>query len=297
MSNQLTHYGVKGMKWGVRRYQDKSGRLTSAGKKRYSKNGADKSSSETNSRKGTGKSAESFIKSKSKMPVDAKVAGAGEELVTYLVAYAAIYGIMYASARAQAKSFTKKKMDELESMKDNRTIKDLNSAPKLSKPIAASESMKVTNPDFPSEGTTQNCTFCTTAMVMREKGFNVRANKTPTPWPSKELFNKTFNSPTIRTNKCKTGKDLTDTLAQNGEGSYGNLGVNWKNGGGHSVFWKVENGKVRIYDGQSGEEYTSSPSMISKFHNAIVPQNSYYNRLDNCEPTEYALALVESDEK
>lgn len=32
--NELIHFGVKGMKWGVRRYQKKDGSLTSAGKKR-----------------------------------------------------------------------------------------------------------------------------------------------------------------------------------------------------------------------------------------------------------------------
>lgn len=32
---ELYHHGVKGMKWGVRRYQNKDGSLTPAGKKRY----------------------------------------------------------------------------------------------------------------------------------------------------------------------------------------------------------------------------------------------------------------------
>ena len=32
--NELMHYGVLGMKWGVRRYQNRDGTLTSSGKKK-----------------------------------------------------------------------------------------------------------------------------------------------------------------------------------------------------------------------------------------------------------------------
>lgn len=34
MENELYHHGVRGMKWGIRRYQNKDGSLTNAGKKR-----------------------------------------------------------------------------------------------------------------------------------------------------------------------------------------------------------------------------------------------------------------------
>lgn len=44
-SEELAHHGIQGMKWGVRRFQNKDGSLTAAGKKRYGIGGGEADSS------------------------------------------------------------------------------------------------------------------------------------------------------------------------------------------------------------------------------------------------------------
>lgn len=188
---------------------------------------------------------------------------------------------------------------QLENYKENRKIQDFNTAPKLSKKMTASENMKYVNPDYPDNGTTMNCTACTTAMALREKGYDVKAINMNNGMWSEHLFQKAFNSETqrMKLNSKASSQEILQELQKNGEGSYGNLCVNWALGGGHSVFWKVENGKAKIYDGQSGEEYTKSKVSMERFTDDIVTKTITYNRLDNCTPTEYALAMVESANK
>ncbi len=87
----LVHHGIKGQKWGVRRFETKSGHLTSAGKKRYDDSGDGTKTSTTGKKKS------------SKAATYAKVGAA--VVATGLAAYGAYKLSKYVKSEAGKRSY------------------------------------------------------------------------------------------------------------------------------------------------------------------------------------------------
>lgn len=143
--------------------------------------------------------------------------------------------------------------------------KALSEIPKMDKPTldinSVVDNMRKINNNFASsqKGRNQNCMFCTSAMAMRMKGYDIAADLTPVGF-SCDYSEKWFNGAKLKKPLCKTQDELISKLKNEGEGAYGNLMVELNNYGGHSVFWYVHDKELYICDCQSGSVHTNSPT-------------------------------------
>lgn len=282
MSDIIKHYGVKGMKWGVR----KSDILSGAGSS---------SMSNTNS----GKTGLKY----GNIPVteagfDQKVVAEGRKKANELmdrVGDAPLTPVM-TPYRGNAKF---KKDESLKHDMDLETLKK-----KVVDPV---------NPEYGDVGTVDNCVRTTYAYEMRRRGYDVRATKSfgedqnhasiyNAHTKGKQYLNTSDTQMTkVQENAHKmdqtTGlfavynesmkntsyngaKGLFKKLEGQPNGSRGNAFIYFRNGAAHSIAYEIKGGKPVLIDAQRGAIF-QSPKEMNEYKIPIGLTN--FARLDNKE--------------
>lgn len=248
----IAHHGIKGMRWGIRRYQRKDGSLTTAGRKRYGdSDSSDKSNNEDEKR---------GLTDKQKKAIKIGAAAVGTAL--------AVYGgyklsQLYTGAGVKIDPETGFRVIK-NGTSDKEILHTIN--PGKVKLLSKTKNLEIIN------GSSTNCMLCTTAYEFRKRGLDVRAGleKTGRGYLPDDIFPKIFKNYKGVTNIARDGS--TENLLHNietfaksqGPGSRGNVMCWWQRGGGHSMIWENVDGKIIFKDGQTDNVYTDFAEQILK---------------------------------
>lgn len=279
----LAHYGVKGMKWGVRHEVGPSGRVTNQ------------------------------LGGKSLYATDAALA------VTAFVGIRAYHSLQ--SGRAQDIVRRGQAYVQKRSVTDY-PINPALARKNMSADAILTSVVKPINPGFGQFGTRANCRRATFAYELRRRGMDVRATRTSNASgqnaagfvnavvPGSKL--PTHITPLVfkyATESAKYQKDpnykshlltavskgsagalrkisdathekIYQELAKEPERSRGELGISWAAGGGHSMAYEIINRKPVVFDAQSGHKFHNS----ADFGKHVGPiSDAAFSRLDNLQ--------------
>ena len=282
-SDELTHYGVKGMKWGVRRYQDYNGKLTAAGKERQAKNRRYKKTVDEYAASG-----KAFTKNLSHYSVGELTTMTTNDGKTFVSGLMSGHDFEWHEVHNVAKD----RGDQPEYQNVADVIKrdpnysrykdyglDKYALDAISKGRFTPNQLYDANPDFGSPGTTQNCAKCSAALEVMLRGYDINAGR--------QTYPSSVDAPSYwfkGAERIDYSSDSADSaLRSYGPKTSGMISIQYPTGGGHAMHWTNDaDGNFQIQDGQNRSIFSSVEEMMDAYGaDKTKPLSTY--RLDNCE--------------
>lgn len=315
-NKSLSHHGILGQKWGVRRFQNYDGTLTAAGRNRLV-NKTNKKHNFTNKNNISISRRDDAVKNVvATWGYTAFSAAMGAPLGPIGAAVMSIGGGGLPLAIGTTAALVKGDIDASKANKKEKKFAEERAQNPIDKKtgfhkktseMSSDEDMERVNPAYKNwdENTKNNCVLCTMSMELRRRGYDVQANKATSGYNGIELVKDWFpgaknkeSSGSMSDNEVKErlrkglppkiSKDKQKEMIANTvseiqnqkDGARGQICVTWDGTfSGHSIAYANEGGKVVIYDTQANKKYEgeAAEKYLKRCSQVTV------TRLDNCD--------------